>query len=258
MKKIIYTLFVAFIAMSCNNKNKQTTDTMEENQLSFVKKEYNIKSKLTNIPETELTADIPVAEGNDTIAKRINDAIFRTVKLIVAQEPDRSANYDELFAGFINNYEKFVSEYPDGPGAWEANIKGSVEYQTPEIVNIQIDSYTMTGGAHGNSNMTSLLFDPRNGKELAIQDIVRDTVQLYNIAEKKFREKYNVPADKPINSTGLMFLNDKFALPQNIFVTKDGLKLFYNPYEIAAYAEGTKDLTIPYGEIKDYLLISDK
>ena len=52
-----------------------------------------------------------------------------------------------------------------------------------------------------------------------------------------------------------MFEDDTFHLPQNIFYTDKGLLLFYNPYEVASYAEGTKELLLTYKEVNDYLLI---
>jgi hypothetical protein len=52
-----------------------------------------------------------------------------------------------------------------------------------------------------------------------------------------------------------MFEDDTFQLPQNLFYTDKGLLLFYNPYEVASYADGTKELLLPYNEVDDYLLI---
>lgn len=259
MKKMIYcACLLAFTAMACNNSGKSIKPVSENPLLTFSVKEYEKKSQLNGFTETELKAEIPVANGETEAAKRINDRVFQITKLIVGQENDRSANYEELFSGFIKNYEDFIKENPDHPGGWEATVKGSVPYQTPELLNIKIDSYMMTGGAHGNGNQTSLIFDPRDGKELNIGDIVNDTNVLSRIAERKFREKYNIPAESSINSTGLMFNNDKFALPANIFLTGNGLLLFYNAYEIAAYVDGTREILIPYNEISDYLSVPIK
>ena len=75
-------------------------------------------------------------------------------------------------------------------------------------------------------------------------------------AEKKFRAKYKIPANKSINATGLMFENEKFNLPENIFYTDDGLLLYYNSYEAASYADGPKELLLPYKEVNDYLVFN--
>jgi len=259
MKKTAYILILtlAVLAVSCNNTNKQSTKN-NETGITFTKAEFKKQSVVSGKDDTELTAVIPIAEGDSMAAKNINDSVFNIVKLIVGQEDDKSKNYEELFSGFIKNYDKFIAETPDYELPWEADIKGTVDFSNSDIINIKLVSYTMTGGAHGNPFTTSLLFSPKDGRELSIRDIVKDTSSFTQLAEKKFRDKFNIPADKSINSTGLMFSNEKFALPQSVFVTKDGLLLYYNVYEIAAYVDGTKELLIPYDEIKDNLAINIK
>lgn len=257
MKRIIYILSLSILVAACNKSNKQISNSPDETELSFITKEYKKEVRLKAGQKTSVVADIPVAEGESVVAEDINNTVFKTIKLIINQE-DKSLNYDDLFLGFINNYEKFISENPDYLMGWNAKIRGTVEYRVPELINIKIESYTMMGGPHGNSNNTSLLFDPKTGAEMNIRDIIKDTNSLTDIAEKKFREKFDIPVGKPINSTGLMFKNNKFTLPQNIFVNENGLSLFYNAYEIAAYAEGTRELLIPYEDVKDNLLLKLK
>jgi hypothetical protein len=46
-----------------------------------------------------------------------------------------------------------------------------------------------------------------------------------------------------------MFEGGKFALPENMGLTRDGVLLFYNSYEVAAYAEGETKFVIPYGKL---------
>ncbi|WP_036930052.1 RsiV family protein [Prevotella sp. 10(H)] len=255
MKKLIYFFSIILLATACNLSNKQKGEAKDKSALVFSTVEYKEQLTLPGKDATEFVATIPVAGGENEAAKNINDAVFRVVRSIVGQEGDASTDYNSLFKGFITNYQSFIKDNPDYPLNWDGSIKGSVEYLTSDIANIKLVSYTMTGGAHGNPYTTSLLFNPQSGKELSVGDIVSDTVALAKIAENKFRQKYEIPADKQINSTGMMFLDNKFALPQNIFVTKDALNLFYNVYEIAPYADGTRELDIPYDEIKGYLLI---
>lgn len=254
MKRIILLLLVAAFVASCNNSPKPADAS--RTMLVFATTTFEDKSVLENREETTVKASIPIATGDDEVSRNINNKVFNTVRLIVSQEDDTSNTYDELFRKFVTDYESFVNDNPDYALGWDAEIEGTVIFFNSEIINIQLDSYTMTGGAHGNSNKTSLIFSPKDGRELSINDIVKDTVKLAQLSEKKFREKYDIPVDKNINSTGLMFPDNKFILPQSIFITNEGLILFYNSYEIASYADGTKEIIIPYSEIKDNLLIN--
>ena len=78
-------------------------------------------------------------------------------------------------------------------------------------------------------------------------------ILLWLSPKKKFRAKYKIPANKSINATGLMFEDEKFSLPQNIFYTNKGLLLYYNSYEAASYADGPEELLLPYVEVEDFL-----
>ena len=160
-----------------------------------------------------------------------------------------------MLASFIDSYEKLQKEFPNDTFGWEAEVTGSVKYQSESVLNIEINHYTYTGGAHGYQGLRSLLFDPSTGKSISNKELFNDTDAFMAFAEKKFRAKYKIPADKSINATGLMFENEKFNLPQNIFYTDNGLLLYYNSYEAASYSDGPKELVLPYKEVNDYLLI---
>jgi hypothetical protein len=47
-------------------------------------------------------------------------------------------------------------EYPKRALSWEAEIEGSIKYQSDRILNLQIKHYTYTGGAHGYQGLRSL------------------------------------------------------------------------------------------------------
>jgi hypothetical protein len=46
--------------------------------------------------------------------------------------------------------------------SWEAEIEGSIKYQSDRILNLQIKHYTYTGGAHGYQGLRSCFF-PASG-----------------------------------------------------------------------------------------------
>ena len=102
--------------------------------------------------------------------------------------------------------------------------------------------------------MRSLLFDPKTGKQIGNEALFKNWNLFKVFAEAKFRAKYKIPKEQSINSTGLFFENDVFQVAQNIFFTNDGIVLHYNPYEIAAYADGSRELVLSYKEANDYLI----
>jgi hypothetical protein len=155
---------------------------------------------------------------------------------------------------FISSYQQFISDFPDYVIPWEASVKGTVIHQTEFILNIKIDYYTFTGGAHGNGGWHSILINPKTGKTIANKELFKAENEFKAFAEKQFRLQYKIPEKDPINATGLQFEEEKFQLPQNIFFTDKGLLLYYNQYEVASYVDGPKELLLTYDLVNDYLL----
>ncbi|HJS00795.1 MAG TPA: DUF4163 domain-containing protein [Flavobacterium sp.] len=242
-----YTLFslLLLMCMSCSKG------------LDFENQSFE---KSTNVDCTEncpnIKIDIPVAKNAGTISDSINNNVFTTVKSIVdfGDKPNNSKNYNELAQSFIQNYEKIKRDFPRDHFGWEAKIEGEVKYTSENIINITINHYTFTGGAHGYAGLRSLIFDPKTGKKIPNEKLFKNWNLFKVFAETKFRQKYKIPKDQPINSTGMFFENDVFQAAQNIFFTKEGIVLHYNPYEIAAYVDGSRALLIKYEEANDYLI----
>jgi hypothetical protein len=215
--------------------------------------------KKTTLPCKEscpsINIKIPIAKNFPVIADSINKKIFSFVKSIVYfdDQPDTSTNYNQLASSFIKSYEKLQKDFPKDSFGWEANIEGNVTYLSDSILNIEIKHYTYTGGAHGYQGSRSLLFDPNTGKSIEIQQLFKNWNSFKAFAENNFRNKYKIPENQPINSTGMLFENDIFQLPQNIFFTDKGIVLHYNSYEIAAYIDGPRELFLPYKKVNQYL-----
>lgn len=250
MKKIIALLALTGLIISCNTtshkKEEQTTDSKT---LHFVAKEYHDSSDMG----AAINVVIPFAEGDTDGAKAINNKIYDVVRSIIGSEESKATDYESLLSTFISDYEFFKKDEPTSAIGWEASVESSVELNKTNLINIRIDAYTFTGGAHGNPVSVSLLLDPTTGKEVALTEIIKDVAIFTKIAEAKFRETYELADDDAINSNGFSFENDTFALPATIFFTENRIELYYNHYEIAAYAMGPQEVFISYDEVKDLL-----
>jgi hypothetical protein len=215
-------------------------------------KESKIPCK-NNCPK--ITIDVPVAKNIPIVADSINKKLLGVIKEIVyfGEKPLEAKDYNTLATSFISSYEEMYKKFPSETFGWEAKVKGNVEYQSDQILNIKLDHYTFTGGAHGYQGFRSLIFNANTGKTIFNEDLFKNEKEFKAFAEKEFRNKYNIPAKANINATGLMFENDKFQLPQNIFYTPEGLLLYYNSYEAASYADGPKEVLFPYEKVSKYL-----
>lgn len=259
MKRYIPVVALLLALASCKKDKDETVDTTTTTDtltapavLSFDSKIYTQKSaKAKKGSTTQVNINVPEAVGPG--ADSINNKIFRTVREIVhfGEKPADAKSYSEVMASFVGAYEELAAKYPDEDVPWEAKVDGKIAYENDSIVNVKLTHYVFAGGAHGYGADTSLLFNAKDGTTITADDLFKDKKGFTALAEKKFRAKYNIKGN--INSTGLFFLNEKFALPNNIFVTDKGYLLQYNTDEVAAHAEGQKDVLIPYAEAKPFL-----
>ena len=202
----------------------------------------------------KVSINLPKALDGTKFAQTINGAIEEEIiSLLHFDDGMDLSTIDSAIVSFNKGYLELKNAFADEPAGWEADIKGELVYEDAALLTIELNSYIFTGGAHGYSSKRFLNFDKKKGKELENWQLFKNQEDFEQFAEVKFREQEAIPSDKSINHTGLMFERDSFHLPENIGFTEEGVKLLYNPYEVAAYADGPIVLMLPFKEVKPYL-----
>jgi hypothetical protein len=263
MKRLLPLALALLLFAACKKETEKTekttkTTVVEALKLALDTKEYSQRSKVgcRDTLCTYVRISVPEASGMGEVSDSINNKVFHVTRSIVyfGEKPTKAKSYNELMTSFIKSYEELQKDFSES-FPWEAKVKARVDYQSDSIINVKVNSYMFTGGAHGYEGNRSLIFNAQTGRSLNYDQIFKDKKAFTAFAEKKFRTKFKIPAGKSINSTGLMFVDDKFILPQNIFYTDKGLQLFYNPYEVGSFADGSKELLIPYSEANVFLKV---
>jgi len=170
------------------------------------------------------------------------------------EEDTNAENIKAAIEEFITDYQNFKNDFPSSEAGYEIEISQSVLSQTKDLLVLETDFYIFTGGAHGYGAKRFANFDVTSGELLEKDDLFSDLEAFKNFAEKEFRKKYKIPEGENINAKGFFFENDKFALPENIAVTKNRVILVYNRYEAASYAEGELKLSIPKNKVAQWLI----
>jgi len=208
---------------------------------------------------TEVKLTLPEAKGNTRIARAINAALREEViSLLNFEDSLEVVTLEQAVASFCKGYENLSTLYPDETPGWKAEIFAEVTYEDAHWISIMINAYIFTGGAHGYGSVRFLNFDKQKGTELRPWELFRNEGDFRRFAESRFRRQEQIPENQAINSTGFMFEENLFSLPENIGLTAEGIKLHYNQYEVASYADGPIELTLPFAEVNQFLKVPGK
>ncbi len=230
MKKILLSFLILIIVYSCN----------EEVSLSFT--EFNLEYSENSIIEI----NAPRVDGESAIGDLINVTIENHISNTLNFSDDQTnLILADALEKFDTEYKTFKNDFEENALVWEATFDGEVTYQSSEIISIALTSYLNTGGAHGNMNVTFLNFNPSTGELLKIDDLIANKLAFTNLSQQHFNAA--IQTSDGINFEDYFF-GEGFQLPENIGFNNDGVNLFYNVYEIAAYAMGITEFTIPYNE----------
>lgn len=251
-------------AISACQSGKETTTTLAPIAVDSVSFKQQSPPYFTSEGDTLVSSiDIvypKLTGGNDSVILKIN-AFMEALPLeglsgVVDPEGNNKiannlAGASKAFFGAVDEARK---EMPDAPNmVYTYDGLGDTLWISSSVISLYYNESTYTGGAHGNYNTSYYNFDATNGKLLELNEIVKDTLALNKLAEVKFKAEETAMAKEngmEFKMEDYFFPENKFILPQNIGITKEGLRLLYNPYEVAAYARGMIILDIPWQELK--------
>lgn len=237
--KALTIAFLVILVFSCKNENSSVV--------------FSEISESVGDP-SYVTVKIPFAEGDDEASLQINQTLETFVSTILhIGDPDQvyTMPVKESISDFNNEYATFITDFPDSPMKWEADIEGEISYQSPTLICISVDSYVFTGGAHGMSSITFFNFDPQTGMPMEQNDLISDQENFTKVAEAYFQEEV-IETDK------ILFEDTSFVMPENMGFDDQGVIFLYNPYEIGPYATGMIEFRIPYKELTDFIILDNK
>ena len=129
-------------------------------------------------------------------------------------------------------------------------VDGEVTHQSSEVISIALNTYKNTGGAHGNSIISFLNFNPLDGALYTKEDVLEYMDDLKILVKKHFQK-----AVEEETESGIELEKGSFKLPETIGFSEEGIICVYNQHELEAYSLKMLEFTIPFNEVSKYLLI---
>ena len=254
----ISLLIIVILFANCSQKDSSTENELKYELINFEKQSEGCDG-VTEQNCAKIKIEFPqiVEFENEVVKEKINNSIksvFSMSEYSDQDEIDFKAEMEE----FINDYDSFISEFPESYQSWFIEKTGVVKLNRANIFSIDYLDYSYTGGAHANAFVAFINYNLSNGEEISLDEVISPAKQeeLTKIGEEEFRKLKELTQEADLGQAGFWFENNEFYLNDNFLITDSTLVFYYNNYEITAYALGPTELIIPFSKIKS--LVDDK
>ncbi len=164
------------------------------------------------------------------------------------------------YADTTSALEGFIAAWVDARAAnrreptWTFERRTSVAGDTLRLVTLRTEEFAFTGGAHPNSNVTYRVLDVFTGRTLGFDALFRAEAldSLSRAIEPAFRRARGLPPDSSLAEAGFWFENGAFRAPRNVGVVANGVTFRFNAYEVAPYASGPTEFTVPFAAVEPF------
>ena len=187
--------------------------------------------EISEDPKYEIHGQVPVIQSDS--AAVLNVLLKKSVM--------------EELEGFKKNFEDW--EIPpemviQSSFMW---INYDVTLLNPQMASVRfyIDFY-MAGAAHPNHYFKVVNFDLSETKTVSIKDLFVDPDTALAFLSKYCKTALDKP-DFPLFEEGLEVKEENF---KNWNLTEKGLRLSFDPYQVAPYAAGPQEVLVPYAELR--------
>ena len=190
----------------------------------------------------------PQIEGDARFDKFNKEARAMVTKNVAAFKTSETSN--ETDAG---------SEIPAETQTSTLDSDYQIRLAADDLISIEFtESAYSRGAAHPNSYTTVLNYDVRNGKKLALADLFNAKSNYVKVISDYCIKDLKQQAKKEKDSmlTDDMIQSGASARAENFnawTITKQGLWITFDPYQVAAYAAGPQQVLVPYSALKDLI-----
>jgi len=213
-----------------------------------------------------LQALVPTG-GNDSLRERLTDNMLLALRgdtLDGLPPVALAALYKQQRQQFFKEYREDATDTRPAaadtagigsyaPGlSYEDQTNTYVLYRQTNLLSLAFFRYNFSGGAHGSYSSTAASYDLRTGRRLRYADIFRPEAsqQLPALLGQAVRPLVGLAPTDPLDKQ--LFVK-QMPVTHNVYLTTGGAVFIYQPYEIAAYAQGEVRVFLPLATIRPLL-----
>lgn len=266
--KSYFFILTFFVLAACAGEKKAEstlpTPTVEEVKIKKTKKKIALSTKKELLTEGEILLDIVYPQfgnvGNEQTTASLNGMIKSMIDTTISRFKNQSQGIDANADEKIDTIMVQDSEISSYKGM--ANMIGrtlfityTINYQTPEYIEVAFGFEEFTGGAHGIPYTVMLHYDVAGNKDTALKDIfVENSDYLGQIsklcAEDLTARQAEIATDSTFITEGTQPKDSNF---KNFTISGDTLKFSFDPYAVASFAAGPQEVKIPFSKLESII-----
>ncbi|MBR2105122.1 MAG: DUF3298 domain-containing protein [Bacteroidales bacterium] len=255
MKRVLMTFLAAVLLV--------TASTAQSLKFQSFADSVGVKQKGVPI-SSSVKVDFPVS-GPSALVNALKATFSERYKIPVAQITDGKTFANKLANKNVADLKKkFVEDFEEDDMIPELYINNTIEklYETDKIVTIAYGGNIFYGGAHDDYYGYGITYNKSTGKALDTYDILNEDAweQIQDKIAAGLRKYFDVKTNKELadelSGEGIICDNNNFYIPMPEaipFVNNGELIFTYGTYEIAPFAAGMPEVSIPLKDIQQYL-----
>jgi len=191
--------------------------------------------KVTTQADVELVYPQISGLSTKSVQDKINNTLRSHIKNSIKNKQSMLADLEEWKT-------EDDGTYPDYEFAWEYRTSYEVLYNKNNTLSIIMYDYQYTGGAHGHSAAQTYNFSLSTGNRIVIHDVLKNRSNYLKVQ----KHAYTTMVDSKNQEFFVGSLSDVTIDRNTQFVYADGgIKLVFQEYEVASYADGFPKVNIP-------------
>lgn len=180
----------------------------------------------------------------------VNDSFLGAgeINRYLENEQWEAREYEKAMARELENeiggWEEMTVPYSYGSG-----LPG-ITYFDGEYFSFCQEDSDYLGGAHDMPYRYGYTFDLRSGKRLGLEDIVENSEEEIKDTVTEYFERMMEQHPDDYWEDAVLNVRESAGYESSFYLTPEGIRFFYPPYELACFAAGFQEVTVPYGEFR--------
>lgn len=253
-------LSAAYISLFTGCQHKVTTMPTVFDSVTVDKQERLMDNDSLS-PTCRLHINLKYAAPQDSINRLINANILQLA--FEYEDVSPQVAVDSFTHYYLNKYHEELTPYyaedkeKGEIGGWynyQYELNSKVVAAQDSVWGYQLERITYEGGAHGSHTITYVNYHKATGRQLTLEDVFAPDYEktLSRILLTALQDKLQMHSLDELHDNGFLTWTDMYP-SKNFLLAPEGVKFYYNAYEIAPYAAGPTELTISYETLKDLL-----